>query len=89
MKTKKMNTKLSLNKTTLANLNSIELNNLKGGTFVTILSHCGPCSKEYPCTIDETIGTCPVQTQDCPTDEFSACIPCVSREYTCVETDAC
>jgi hypothetical protein len=62
MKTKRFNKKLSLTKTTIANLANPELNNVKGG-----LETCGlTCTCVLGC---ETI-TCPV---GCPPDPTVIC----------------
>ena len=45
MKTKKFNKKLSLNKTTVANLSNYELNHVRGGVF-TFETVCPTCDTE-------------------------------------------
>ena len=51
MKTKKLNKKLTFSKSTIADLNSIELNDVLGGsTIVTKLTNCPTCYYTCPYT---------------------------------------
>jgi hypothetical protein len=77
MKKKKFSRKLSLNKTTISNLNSKEMNRVNAGeagftagcTDGTVCSDLGACS-EWNCT-----------DADCTAD------PCAVRTYTCNPVD--
>ncbi len=62
MKSKKLNTKLIVNKQTVANLGNREMGNAVGGSYVThIATNCAGCT---------IILTCP-----CPPSQNINCIP--------------
>jgi len=50
MKTKKMNAKLVLNKSTVENLEQVSMNEVKGGTVGTGIT-CGVCDSNASCYI--------------------------------------
>ena len=62
MKKKKFNKKLSLNKESIANLNSSELDNVKGGHNLTVYNSCNP-----NCNTNNTI----CRTCECPPETFN------------------
>ena len=76
MKTKKFEKKLALNKKTVANLNNVQLSNVKGGGVI-------PSDPGFACLPTfETCGTCAATCDTCFT-ECVTCVTCVSCQETC------
>jgi hypothetical protein len=80
MKTKKFKQKLSLQKTTVANLNNPEMNNAKGGTGnppMTTTDHPYCPDTRYPCdTCDNCTGgpSCQTIILSCTPDYTHTCM---------------
>lgn len=69
MKPKKINEKLTLNKKTIARLNGMEMDNLKGGaTTVTIVVSACLCDTYEP---SNCVYSCPSVYQTCSDPEFT------------------
>jgi hypothetical protein len=70
MKTKKIKSKLTLNKKTIAHLNGMDMDNLKGGVRTTgtiVVSVCLCCTDEYTKCLLSCADTCNCPTNGCPT----------------------
>lgn len=86
MKTKKLNKKLQINKTTVANLNVVEQKEIKGGATLTVCSDPTYCDTYNDC--DTTIGDFCTEGWYC--HETFLCGTMVSpcdRTFACGDTD--
>lgn len=79
MKTKRINLKLSLNKTTVASLQNPQMEDVKGGKYNTINYSC-----DTVCADCSRVGTCTCQT--CP--GYNSCNT-YSCDYTCPGLNTC
>ncbi len=78
MKTKKISNKLRLNKKTIANLNSRDMNRLKGGDETTKFTCYTECCTDYISCGEETCRTC-----------VSLCGTCLCSQVTCTGDPCC